>query len=69
MAKFTGHFSPTEVSRVVDVGAPGGTSGNFQSRARTSGSTSHPGPVEEEEVHTLMEQSTKMNKKPVKHLK
>jgi hypothetical protein len=41
-AKFTGHFSPIVplsllgVSRVVvGVGAPGGTSGNFQSRART----------------------------------
>jgi hypothetical protein len=38
--KITGHFSPTvpltllEVSRVVvGVGAPGGASGNFQSRA------------------------------------
>jgi hypothetical protein len=40
-AKLTGHFSPIvplsllEVFRVVGVGAPGGTSGNVQSRART----------------------------------
>jgi hypothetical protein len=41
-SKITGHLSPTvplsllEVSRVVvDVGAPGGASGNFQSRVNT----------------------------------
>jgi hypothetical protein len=62
--KITGHFLPTvplsllEVSRVVvDVGALGGASGNFQSRASTislqdcgtSGGASHRSPIEEEE--------------------
>jgi hypothetical protein len=35
VGKITGHFSPIGVSRVaVDVGASGGTSGNFQSQGK-----------------------------------
>jgi hypothetical protein len=58
-SKLTGHFWPIVPPLPARGllrhrhGAPGGTCGNFQSRARTicstSGGTSHRGPVEEEE--------------------
>jgi hypothetical protein len=63
VGKSTSYFSPTvplsllEVSRVVvDVGAPGGAGGNFQSRASTislkgcgtSGDVSYRGPIVED---------------------
>jgi hypothetical protein len=51
-------LSLLQVCRVVGMGTPGGTSGNYQRRARsislygcsTSGGTSHRGPVVEEET-------------------
>jgi hypothetical protein len=53
VSNITGHFSPLlEVSRVVvSVGAPGGKSRKFQSRARKISlhGTSHRGTIEEEE--------------------
>jgi hypothetical protein len=59
MSKFTRHFSPTVppfpargLHVVVDVGAPGGTSGNFQNWARTislHGCSTYGGTIEEGE--------------------